>query len=499
MRILFIDIDSLRPDHMGCYGYHRDTTPHIDAIAARGARFEEIYASDAPCLPSRTALNTGRFGIHTGVCSHHGTAADPFIEGAPRRFFQSELGMTSWAESLRSAGYRTVTFTPFGKRHSAYWWYAGFEEMHAYGSPGTSQAHEDGPRALDWLERNGSEDNWFLHINFWDVHFPYRTPEEYGEPFADSPAPEWYTEEIRQEHWNGVGITSARDLDFSRGKDYEPYPRQPSLFDHMDKVKLMFDSYDTAIRYVDEWVGKLVSKLEALGVREETAIVVTADHGECLGEFNIHCDHRLADYYTHHLPFIVDWPGISSREGFPKVDSELRYHVDCGATILDWAGAKIPSNWDGRSFSEGDGLGPGHPYLTLTYGGCCSVQRAVRFNQGREQFYCMRSYHDGWQCLPDVMLFEMRSDPYSRNDVACERPEVVHEAMYYLTEWQSEMMRTADHPIDPIWTAFQEGPQDLVIPGPELVPNPEYIHQYLAYLDSTGREDFASEIRRKHL
>jgi arylsulfatase A-like enzyme len=62
VRILIVDIDSLRPDHLGCYGYGRDTSPAIDAIADAGVHFEECYASDTPCLPSRTALATCRFG-----------------------------------------------------------------------------------------------------------------------------------------------------------------------------------------------------------------------------------------------------------------------------------------------------------------------------------------------------------------------------------------------------------------------------------------------------
>ena len=56
MRVLYVDIDSLRPDHLGCYGYDRTTSPTIDALAASGVRFEECFASDTPCLPSRTAM-----------------------------------------------------------------------------------------------------------------------------------------------------------------------------------------------------------------------------------------------------------------------------------------------------------------------------------------------------------------------------------------------------------------------------------------------------------
>ena len=80
MRILFVDIDTLRPDHMGCYGYSRNTTPHLDAVARDGVRFIQCYTSNAPCLPSRAALISGRFGILNGVVGHGGTAAGSFSE-----------------------------------------------------------------------------------------------------------------------------------------------------------------------------------------------------------------------------------------------------------------------------------------------------------------------------------------------------------------------------------------------------------------------------------
>ena len=89
MRILYLDLDTLRPDHLGCYGYHRNTSPNIDSIAAEGIQFSNYYASDAPCLPSRTALMSGTFGIHNGVINHGGTAADIRYEGTSRGFQDS--------------------------------------------------------------------------------------------------------------------------------------------------------------------------------------------------------------------------------------------------------------------------------------------------------------------------------------------------------------------------------------------------------------------------
>ena len=148
MRILYIDIDTLRPDHLGCYGYHRDTSPNIDALAAQGMRFENVYASDVPCLPSRTALITGKFGIHTGVVNHGGRGAN--LDLAPeksRREFIAGLSLSSWAARFYWAGYRTTSFSSFPFRHSAPWWTMGFQEMvNAPRGMGAERADQTMPR-----------------------------------------------------------------------------------------------------------------------------------------------------------------------------------------------------------------------------------------------------------------------------------------------------------------------------------------------------------------
>ncbi|HWN68750.1 MAG TPA: sulfatase-like hydrolase/transferase, partial [Haliangium sp.] len=154
MRILYLDLDCLRPDHLGCYGYHRATSPRIDRIAAQGVRFDNMYISDAPCLPSRTALWSGRFGIHTGVINHGGASADMFPEG-PSRGFGSRLNLTSWMRALRNAGFYTATVSPFAERHSAFHFYANFHEIHNPGRRGLERADEIEPIARDWLRRRG--------------------------------------------------------------------------------------------------------------------------------------------------------------------------------------------------------------------------------------------------------------------------------------------------------------------------------------------------------
>jgi choline-sulfatase len=115
MRILYLDLDTLRADHLGCYGYHRNTSPNIDRIARQGVRFDNYYCSDAPCLPSRSALMSGMFGIHTGVVGHGGTAADMRLEGAPRGF-RDQLASNSLPAVVRSSGLHTALISPFGER-----------------------------------------------------------------------------------------------------------------------------------------------------------------------------------------------------------------------------------------------------------------------------------------------------------------------------------------------------------------------------------------------
>jgi choline-sulfatase len=179
MRILLLDLDSTRPDHLGCYGYHRNTSPNIDRIAQEGMRFTNYYTSDAPCFPSRTALMTGRFGIHNGVVGHGGTAADVRHEG-PTRLFKDLLAKESLPAFLRTVGLRTALVSPFGERHSAWTFYAGFNEIHNTGKSGMESAEEVTPTVLEWVNNNAAKDDWFLYVNYWDPHTPYRAPLPFG-------------------------------------------------------------------------------------------------------------------------------------------------------------------------------------------------------------------------------------------------------------------------------------------------------------------------------
>ena len=346
MRILYLDLDTLRPDHLGCYGYHRNTSPNIDRIAAEGVRFDNCYASDAPCLPSRAALYHGRFGIHTGVVGHGGTAADLRLEGTSRGFVNAR-DRWPWMMALAQQVFHTVSISPFADRHGAWWFYNGFREMYNTGKRGMERADEVAPYAIDWIRRNARRDNWFLQVNFWDPHTPYRTPEAYGNPFVYDPAPDWLTEEIIQAHRASYGPHSAREPR-GFGPAATVLPREVAEIASLADFKHWIDGYDVGIRYMDDHIGQILNELVAQGVLDDTVIIISSDHGENQGELNTYGDHQTADHITCRVPLIIRWPGLPGR----RVDGALYYQLDMAATVLELLGASIPPLWDAQSFAS---------------------------------------------------------------------------------------------------------------------------------------------------
>lgn len=486
MRILYIDIDSLRPDHLGCYGYHRDTSPNIDALAAESVRFTNCYVPDAPCLPSRSALWSGRAGFHTGVVGHGGTAADPFVEG-PSRGFQDTFGTTSWMRALRQAGLYTATVSAFGERHSAWHWYAGYNEIINPGKNGMEIADDVTPPALAWLGRHAADDNWFLHVNYWDPHTPYRTPAAFGNPFADDPPPEWLTDEVWQRCWDGFGPHSPQepfgfgDTSLWHETAYRNFPGNPDQIDSPATMKAWVDMYDTGIRYVDTHVGYLLKALEAAGVLDDTLIMISADHGENQGELNIWGDHQTADAITCRVPLIIRMPQ-GRRQA--RVDTALHYQYDWAATMIELAGGEVPANWDGSAFTAAftEGREVGRDYV-VTSQNAWACQRGVRF----ENYMLLRSYHDGYKNLEPVMLWDLESDPHEQRDLAAERPEVVARGLALLAEWYGEMAQSSKHDVDPMLTVMREG-------GP--LHTRGMLRNYLARLRATGRAAHAERLER---
>ncbi len=497
MRILYIDIDSQRPDHLGCYGYHRNTSPAIDQIAREGTLFKNVYTPDAPCLPSRTAFYSGRFGIQTGVVGHGGSAAQPKIEGRLRGFRDS-FDINGLGRQLQNAGFHTAMISPFGQRHAAHWFYAGFNEIHNPGKGGMESAEEVTPIVDRWMETNAANDNWYLHLNFWDPHTPYRVPMEYGEPFKNDPLPKWLDdEELIKRHNKITGPHGSMEIWMYTDFETPKYPRHPGKVTNLASMRKMIDGYDTGVRYVDDQIARIVGQLKAAGVYEDTAIIISADHGENLGELGIYGEHGTADEYTCHIPLIVKWPG--GRKG--AVESDLHYNLDLAPTLMDLLGIgkNKPDIWDGQSFAGSikDGSASSSPARRedLVVSQCCHVcQRSVRFGQ----WLYIRTYHDGFRLFPQEMLFDLVADPHEEHNLADSKPDVCREGAWRLMRWHDQQMqKIAEHfpgdSGDPLWTVVSEGG-----PAHALHDERSPLPKYLKRLEATGRADGAEQLRAKY-
>jgi arylsulfatase A-like enzyme len=449
-------------------------------VAAEGVRFENCYVSDAPCLPSRAALFTGRFGIHTGIVNHGGTAADMRLIG-PERGFNSPPQLDSWPAALRRAGFQTVSISPFAERHSAWWFYHGWREMYNTGKGGAERADEVAPSALKWLADNARADNWFLHVNFWDPHTRYRTPAEFGDPFCGQPLDGWLTDEMIRRHFESYGPHSAQDLG-GFGPAEPATPRAPSQIRSLDDYVRWINGYDTGILYADRHFGMLLDELGRQGVLDQTAIIISADHGENQGELNIYGDHHTACHVTSRAPLVIRWPGLPPG----RVDRALHYQADMAATVIELAGGRVPGLWDGRSFADTLREGAESGRDCLVTGNCAwSCQRGVRWGE----HMLLRTYHDGLKDLPPLMLFKVGRDPHMTCDLSAQRPDLVREGQGRLEEWTAAMLASSPHQTDPMWNVIREG-------GPYHVRG--CLRSYCEHLRRTGRAHHADALMARH-
>ena len=483
MRVLYLDIDTLRPDHMGCYGYSRNTTPNLDKVASEGIVFENYYCSDAPCLPSRAALLTGQFGIHTGIVGHGGTAADKRLTGPGREF--ADMDERSFLHyQFRNAGMYTASISTFPERHSAWWYNAGLNEAHNVGDRGMESGEKVLPVALEWLDRNKDRDNWYLHLHIWDPHTPYRAPEAFGNPFADTPLhSDWITEDVLKKHLIKAGPHSALDLNGMDGGSNPMYPRYPGSLTSLEDVKEFYDNYDCGIRYADYLLGQVLDLLKAQCIYDDTAIIISSDHGENMGELGLYAEHGTADNVTCRIPMIMKWPG-----GATGRDNGLRYNLDLVPTVAELLALPKSERWDGESYApliKGTQCSGRESLVLSQQAHVC--QRSARFGD----WIYIRTIRDGFQLFDDEMLFNVKDDPHEQYDLKTQRPDICAQGAKIILEWQEKMMKTSGTDIDPMWTVYKEG-------GPYHAHDTA-LDMYLARLETTGRGEAAKRLRARYL
>jgi choline-sulfatase len=283
--VVLITIDTLRADHVACYGYKQIMTPNIDSLAADGARFAAAFTPVPVTLPSHSAMLTGAYPMLSGM---HDFSGNKLNSQQP-----------TLAAVLKQAGYITgavigaaVLDSRFGLNQGFDFYYDHFDfsrldeaNLDEMERPGNVVAD----LTLDWLGKN-SQKKFFLWMHLYDPHYPYRPPEPYSRDYADRP-------------------------------------------------------YDGEIAFADEQVGRLLRFLKDKGLYQNTVIVLAGDHGESLGEHGEKTHGFFIYNATMHVPLIIHLSGKSRA----LVVSDPVSLVDLMPTVLAAAGVEIPQQVQGKS------------------------------------------------------------------------------------------------------------------------------------------------------
>ncbi len=311
--ILLFSLDTLRADRVGAYGAGRETTPAIDALAASGVRFARAIAPSNWTLPSHYSLFSGLTPVAHGVLPDLGEVRG-YIHPDEQLAVRGSGVEVMLAEALAEAGYHTASITENGWVSGHFGFDQGFGSYRsapAGSLPGTLAA------SLAELERIADRGPWFLFVHTYAPHQPYHAPLDIRTRWADP------------EH-AGFAWPRARvpieDYNRFRSRVFPPAASDVTAFR---------DLYDGQALWTDSLVGELVRFLDRKGLREQTVVIVTSDHGEEIferGQFD-HGDTLYEE--VAHVPLIVDAPGRIPRGVVVEGAVSL---VDVPATVLDLVG-----------------------------------------------------------------------------------------------------------------------------------------------------------------
>lgn len=304
--VILIVIDTLRADHLSCYGYSRQTSPNIDAFAQEADFYKRAYSTSSWTVPSHASIFTGlhpfEHGSHTFQTELKGRAAKAALNLYDGLYPLAQEHVTL-AEVLRDEGFRTGGIIA----NTAYVTPAvnldqGFDDFIREGL----YSDELNELVYAWIAKQSSEP-FFLFINYKDVHGPYNTRPRPG--FLERPA----SQESLPLHMLTAQVMPGT----------QPVPEPLAA--------IVIDQYDTAIANVDEEIGKLFAWLKEKGLYDDTIIVLTSDHGEAFGEHHL-VGHDV-DLYEPliFIPLIVKASGNPD----PRVIDEIGSLTDIPGLILD--------------------------------------------------------------------------------------------------------------------------------------------------------------------
>jgi len=395
-RIVFILLDAARADRFSSYGYARSTTPAIDALAARGALFLNHYAQGTK---TRTSLPTLLYSRYVTQQFSPVASMEP---APPDELFQAQdPARISLPRVLRNAGYRTAAISAhvwldeasvfmreFDERFDLSRRTGGRDSLH----PTPASAVVDA--ALAWIRRSDGATPWFLYLHLMDTHFPHLAGPDAAEFLGDRKAPASFND-------YGQPRFPARPL----------APPERTWLDGL---------YDGSLRYADRQLNRLFDRLDQLGPREETLIVVTADHGERLLERPNQMGHGgPSDEPVVRVPLVISGGGVRAAR-----HTRFSEGVDVAPTVVDIARATLPagSAFDGASLLPSIRRPdlPGPPTAVAS----CAI-RDERFMAMFDDCEASLSAPDRADTGRRERLYDLKADPEETRDLSSEQPRVL--------------------------------------------------------------------------
>jgi arylsulfatase A-like enzyme/Tfp pilus assembly protein PilF len=352
LNVILITIDTLRADHVGSYGANRASTPALDALASAGARFDHCVSQVPLTLPSHVSLLSSTYPLYNQVRDN----------GA----FRAPQALPLLSEVLQTRGMDTAAFIGAFVLHGKWGLNRGFStysdrfNMERYGKillQNEKRADEVLADARRWFERRPARKRFFAWIHLYDPHSPYNPPPPFDTRFPD-------------------------------------------------------DLYRGEVEYTDSELGKFVDFLKEKGLYENSLIIVTADHGEGLGEHG-EMEHGMFLYETTvHVPLIILAPRPFTR----RIVTETVQLVDVAPTVLDLLGIPAPTQWQGRSLwpllaGKAD-PGFGQAYSETYY---------PRFHYGWSHLQAFTSHQRKYILAPRDELYDLERDPKETADLAGDR------------------------------------------------------------------------------
>ena len=402
MNVLMISLDTLRADHLGCYGHARLTSPHLDLLAAEGAVFRHCIAPHIPTHPGHTTVFSGRDVFAHQIVSHGGA-------------LELDPGLPLLAERFREAGYFTAAADSLGR-----WFARGFDVYEGYHLGGDANGRwpkgEAVNRAADTVfARIAAQDKpFFCFLHYWDVHTPYLPPDPFWGMFYDGDPKDPRNRSL-EAMWA-----------FAPFRDYFA-----QWMDGVTDVVFPKTQYDAALAYMDLCLRRMWTMLTARRLDRDTLVVFFADHGEELDEHQMWFDHHGLYETNVHVPLILWAPGRVP----PRTLEGPVSHYDIAPTVLEAAGIDPgPLGLAGRSLwpvmqGQAPDLGTWGDGLYLTE---CSWMRKHAWRT--REYKLIWALEPDFHGRPEIELYHLPSDPAEKHSLADERPEVVAELQARLAE-----------------------------------------------------------------